>query len=140
MVSTGYMRNVGRPPHQATQNQATFKGLLFSCLERGDAHVKQKMEFSKKLLIADYVILILMILVFFVFSLVGHDTGNCSIVVSAWIAQIAISTGAYYWKAKAENLVKLPLRLLAELPEDMREKSDPNTIIEAVLGIGTHSN
>ena len=139
MVSTGYMRNVGSPPHQATQIQATFKGLLFSRLERGDAHVK-KLEFSKKLLIADYAVLALMITVFFVFSLTGHDTGNCSIVVSAWIAQIAISTGAYYWKAKAENLVKLPLLLLAELPEDMREKSDPNAIIEAVLGIGTHSN
>ena len=108
--------------------------------ERGDAHVKKKMEFSKKLLIADYAVLVLMILVFFAFSLSGHDTSNCSIVVSAWIAQIAVSTGAYYWKAKAENLVKLPLLLLAELPEDMREKSDPNAIIEAVLGIGTHSN
>lgn len=100
----------------------------------------KKLEFSKKLLIADYAVLVLMILVFFAFSLSGHDTSNCSVVVSAWIAQIAISTGAYYWKAKAENLVKLPLLLLAELPEDMREKSDPNTIIEAVLGIGTHSN
>lgn len=107
--------------------------------ERGDAHVK-KLEFSKKLLIADYAVLVLMILVFFAFSVSGHDTSNCSIVVSAWIAQIAVSTGAYYWKAKAENLVKLPLLLLAELPEDMREKSDPNAIIEAVLGIGTHSN
>ena len=113
--------------------------MLFSCLERGDAHVK-KLEFSKKLLIADYAVLALMVIVFFVFSLYGHDTSNCSVVVSAWIAQIAISTGAYYWKAKAENLVKLPLLLLAELPEDMREKSDPNAIIEAVLGIGTHSN
>lgn len=98
------------------------------------------MEFSKKLLIADYVILALMILAFFVFSLLGNDTSNCAIVVGAWIAQIAISTGAYYWKAKAENLVKLPLMLLADLPKDMREKADPNAIIEAVLGIGTNSN
>ena len=100
----------------------------------------KRMEFSKKLLIADYVILALMVIAFFVFSLTGHDTSNCSIVVSAWIAQIAISTGAYYWKAKAENLVKLPLRLLADLPKDMREKADPNAIIESVLGIGTNSN
>ena len=100
----------------------------------------KKLEFSKKLLIADYVVLALMVIGVYVFSLTGHDTSNCSIVVSAWIAQIAISTGAYYWKAKAENLVKLPLLLLAELPKDMREKADPNTIIEAVLGIGTHSN
>ena len=53
----------------------------------------KKMEFSKKLLIADYAILALMVVAFFVFNLNGHDTGNCSIVVSAWIAQVAISTG-----------------------------------------------
>ena len=81
-----------------------------------------------------------MVVAFFVFNLNGHDTGNCSIVVSAWIAQVAISTGAYYWKAKAENLVKLPLLLLAELPKDMRERADPNAIIVAVLGIGTHND
>lgn len=100
----------------------------------------KRIEFSKKLLIVDYVILALLILAFFVFCLLGHDTSNCAIVVGSWIAQIAISTGAYYWKAKAENLVKLPLLLLADLPKDMREKADPNAIIEAVLGIGTNSN
>ncbi len=99
--------------------------------------VNQKLCFSKRLLIADYVILVLLLGGFFVPSL---DTMNWSIVVTAWIAQLAISTGAYYWKAKAENLVKLPLLLLADLPEDMREKSDPNQIIASVLGIGTHNN
>lgn len=96
------------PPHE-----------LFSCLERRDAHVK-KMEFSKQLRIADDAIRALMVAAFFVFSLNGHDTGNCSIVVGAWIAQVAIGTGAYDWKAKAENLVKLPLLLLVELPKDIR--------------------
>ena len=80
----------------------------------------KKMEFSKKLLIADDAILALMVAAFFVFNLNGHDTGNCSIVVSAWIAQVAIGTGAYDWKAKAENLVKRPLLLLVELPKDIR--------------------
>ncbi len=97
------------PPHE-----------LFACLERRDAHVK-KMELRKKLRIADDAILALMVAAFFVFNLNGHDTGNCSIVVSAWIAQVAISTGAYDWKAKAENLVKLPqLLLVVELPKDIR--------------------
>ena len=96
-----------------------------------------KLCFSKKLLIADYAILVLMLAGFFV---PGIDTMNWAIVVIPWIAQIAISTGAYYWKAKAENLVKLPLMLLAQLPEDMRDKSDPNQIIASVLGIGTHNN
>ena len=92
--------------------------------------------FSKKLLMADYVILLLLIALFLVPE---TDKGNLSIVVVAWIAQIAISSGAYYWKAKSENLIKMPLQLLSELPEDMRERADPNQIIASVLGIGSNS-
>lgn len=95
---------------------------------------KRKMCFSKKLLIADYTILILLMLLFL---LPEADKTNLAIVLVAWIAQIAISTGAYYWKAKAENLVKLPIVMLKDIPEDMREKVDPNSIIASVLGIGT---
>ena len=68
------------------------------------------------------------------------NAAEWAIVCGAWIAQVAISTGAYYWKAKSENLVKLPILLLKDLPEDMREKADPNQIIASVLGIGTHNN
>ena len=95
-----------------------------------------KLCFSKKLLIADYAILILLIAVFFI---PGTDQSSLSVVLCAWIAQIAISSGCYYWKAKSENLVKLPISLLADLPEDMRERADPNQIIASVLGIGTNS-
>ena len=95
---------------------------------------KCKMCFSKKLLIADYTILILLLLLFL---LPKADKTNLSIVLVAWIAQIAISTGAYYWKAKAENLVKLPIVMLNDIPADMRERIDPNSIIASVLGIGT---
>lgn len=96
--------------------------------------------FSKKLLIADYVILLLMIIVFFVFTMTGKDTSNCAIVLGAWIAQIAVSSGCYYWKAKSENLITLPIQLLEDLDDEMRAKADPNQIIASVLGIGTHSN
>ena len=98
---------------------------------------KSKLCFSKKLLITDYVILgVLMLL----FLLPDGDKTNLAIVLVAWIAQIAISTGVYYWKAKAENLVKLPIVMLNDIPEDMREKADPNSIIASVLGIGINSN
>jgi hypothetical protein len=95
---------------------------------------KRKMCFSKKLLITDYIILGLLMLLFLV---PDADKTNLAIVLVAWIAQIAISTGAYYWKAKAENLVKLPIVMLNDIPEDMKEKVDPNSIIASVLGIGT---
>ena len=86
--------------------------------------------FSKKLLVVDYLILLCMI-----FAIRGHDTSNCAVVVGAWIAQIAVSSGFYYWKAKAENLLKMPIQLLEDLPEDMKERADPNQIIEAVIGM-----
>lgn len=95
---------------------------------------KRKMCFSKKLLIVDYTILVVLLLLFL---LPDADKTNLAIVLVAWIAQIAISTGAYYWKAKAENLVKLPIVMLNDIPEDMKEKVDPNSIIASVLGIGT---
>lgn len=98
---------------------------------------KCKMCFSKKLLIADYTIFFLLLLLFL---MPDADKTNLATVIVAWIAQLAISTGAYYWKAKAENLVKLPIVMLKDIPEDMRERVDPNSIIASVLGIGTSSN
>ena len=99
--------------------------------------MKKCKEFSKKLLIVDYVILVLLLIGFFV---PGNDTMNWAIIVAAWIAQIAISSGAYYWKSKSENLVKLPIAMLKDIPEDMRERADPNQIIASVMGIGTNNN
>ena len=117
--------------------------VLFSCpkLVKGvfplGKRQRTKMCFSKKLLIADYLILVGMLAMFLV---PNFDTSNWGLIVVAWVAQIAISTGAYYWKAKAENLVKLPIAMLNDIPEDMREKTDPNQIVASVLGIGTHNN
>lgn len=99
-----------------------------------------KKEFGKKLLNRDYLVLGGLILVHVLLSLRGADTTTTGNIIIAWIAQIAISSGCYYWKAKAENLVKLPIFLLRDLPEDMKDKADPNQIIASVLGIGTHNN
>lgn len=96
---------------------------------------KPKLCFSKKLLIADYLLLVLMAGVFVYFTYVGKDTTNCAIVIGAWIAQLAVSSGFYYWKAKCENLVKMPIQMLKDLPEDMKEKADPNQIIASVMGL-----
>ena len=126
------------PKLKNKQLVSNFYRLLFLYLERGGDHVK-KQEFSKKLLIADYAILLLMIVSFFVLSLLNHDTSNCAIIIGAWVAQIAVSSGFYYWKAKSENLIKMPMALLNEMPKDMRERADPNAIIAAVLGIGTNN-
>lgn len=104
-------------------------------IQVGNILDKKKLEFGKKLLIVDYIILLLMTLLFFIFTALNFDTSNFVLILSAWIAQIAISSGCYYWKAKAENLIKLPIYMLENLPEDMKEKADPNQIIASVMGI-----
>lgn len=93
--------------------------------------------FSKKLLVTDYAILAVLLLMQFIPYI---DKTNLTIVTVAWVAQIAISSGCYYWKAKSENLIKLAIQLLKDLPDDMKEKADPNSIITSVLGIGTSNN
>ena len=100
----------------------------------------RRTEYSKKLMDRDYKILAVMLIVEVILIIFDRNVTEWSIATAAWIAQIAISTGAYYWKAKSENLVKLPILLLKDLPEDMRERADPNQIISAVVGIGTHNN
>ena len=96
---------------------------------------EKKICFSKWLLIADYAVLAGLLVWLVVLSNQEKDTTNMAVVIAAWIAQIAVSSGFYYWKAKSENLVKMPIQMLKDLPEDMKEKADPNQIIESVLGI-----
>ena len=91
---------------------------------------EKKMCFSKKLLIAEFMVLGLML--WLKWEDAAHDW---SAEICGWFAVMAVSTGFYYWKAKSENLVKMPIQMLKDLPEDMKEKSDPNQIIASVLGL-----
>lgn len=121
--------------------QSILKRVLFSLHGKGDSDVKtNRLCFSKKLLIADYVILAVMVVALFALIILDRDATEWAVATAAWIAQVGISTGAYYWKAKGENLVKLPMQLLQDLPDDMRERADPNSIIASVMGIGTNNN
>ena len=93
------------------------------------------MTFSKKLLIADYAIFILLLIATLILLKEDHDVTMLGAITSVWGVQLGVSSGFYYWKSKAENLLKLAVQMLKDLPEDMKEKADPNQIIEAVFGI-----
>lgn len=86
-----------------------------------------KVEFSKELLIVDYLILIVLLLCH-IFT--DKDLTN---IIIAWIAQTGISSAAYYWKAKCENRTKVPFKVMESLPEDMREKIDLTQIIISII-------
>lgn len=120
---------------------------------------KKKKGFSKKLLIADYVIAIILLMAFFictyingVYSMntinnlieVGADISMLNmappfnldmfgILLSTWIVQLGVSSGAYYVLIKSEHKMELPIQLLNELPQDVKERVDMTQIITSVL-------
>ena len=88
-----------------------------------------KKEFSKKLLYVDYFIFFLLL----VSALVLRDYFDFSAVIIAWCAQLGVSQTAYYWKAKSENRVKVPIKVIESLPDDIRKELDMTEIITNII-------
>ena len=87
-----------------------------------------KFEFSKKLLIADYLFMIVLLICAGVFREVDFTS-----IAIAWIAQLGISSAAYYWKAKCENRTKVPLTVIESLPPEIRDHIDLTQIITSII-------
>lgn len=88
----------------------------------------KKREFSKLLLIADYLIFLGLLIAAFFFPEVDFVA-----ITIAWIAQLGISSAAYYWKAKNENRSKVPLKVVESLPENIRKELDLTQIVTSII-------
>lgn len=86
------------------------------------------MEFSKILLIVDYLLLIIL----FICAILFPETDFTTIII-AWIAQVGVSSAAYYWKAKTENRTKVPLKVIENMPPDLQNKIDLTQIITSII-------
>lgn len=120
---------------------------------------KKKKGFSKKLLIADYVVAAILMVAFFICVYIngvymmnttnqlinmGMDVSMIAIsppfnldifgvLLGAWIVQLGVSSGAYYVLIKSEHKIELPIQLLNDLPQDVKEQVDITQIITSVL-------
>ena len=120
---------------------------------------KKRKGFSKKLLIADYVIAVIFVAVFFICVYIngnyvmettnkliemGMDVSMVSIappfnldifgvLLGTWIVQLGVSSAAYYVLIKSEHKIELPIQLLEDLPQDIKEQVDATQIITSVL-------
>ena len=88
-----------------------------------------KHEFSKKLLFADYIIFVILVIC----NVMWGSYVDLTTVIVAWVAQLGISSAAYYWKAKSENRVKVPVKVIESLPESVRENLDMTQIITSII-------
>lgn len=120
---------------------------------------KKKKGFSKKMLIADYVIAVILVTVFFACTYIngiytmetmnrliemGVDVSTTTIsppfnldvfgvFLSTWIVQLGVSSGAYYVLIKSEHKMELPMELINNLPQDIKDQVDMTQIITSVL-------
>ncbi len=119
----------------------------------------KKRGFSKNLLIADYVVTVILIVAFFACSIFNGlyimETTNeliatsvdvsmititppfsldgFGVFFSAWIGQLAVSSYAFYAMTKSEHKMELPIQLLENLPDDVKDKVEMTEIITTVL-------
>lgn len=70
-------------------------------------HSRQRMEFSKKILIVAAITNIAVIIFSCVLMWRTFDTSALAYLIPAVAAEVATGTGFYYSKAKAENQIKL---------------------------------
>lgn len=122
-------------------------------------HKTKRKGFSKKLLIADYVIAVALLTAFFICIYInGAYTMNTlnklidmgldvsmtvisppfnldifGVLLGAWIVQLGVSTTAYYVLIKSEHKIELPVQLLNDLPKDIKDQVDVNQVITTVL-------
>lgn len=120
---------------------------------------KKRKGLSKKLLIADYIIAVVLLIAFFICAFIngiytmdtinkliemGMDISTLNItppfnldifgiLLSTWIIQLGVSSGVYYILIKSEHKIELPVQLLNDLPQDIKDKIDVNQIITTVL-------
>ena len=121
--------------------------------------MKKKKGFSKKLLIADYTVTAILVVAFFICvalngiyimdatdkliamgldpSLVTLQTpynlDGFGTFFSAWITQLGVSSYAYYSLVKRERKMEMPMMLLENLPKEIKDQLDMNSIITTVL-------
>lgn len=88
----------------------------------------RKWEFGKKLLALDYSIFIGLIICQLFIRDVDFTTVICT-----YIGQLAIATGAYFWKAKHENRIKIPIKIIKSLPKEIRDQLNITEIIVASI-------
>lgn len=116
-------------------------------------------EFSKKLLFADYIIAITLIVGFFICVVLNgsyakelctsminsgidisyssipqlYNLDGFGILLGSWILQLGVSSGAYYMMSKSDHKIQLPMAMLNTMPDEIKSQLDMNQIITTVL-------
>lgn len=87
--------------------------------------MKKKMETSKKIILASYVMAIILSLIVVIGTFIGYEVSNITTIASLAWAEVAASNVWYFKKAAKENVPKV----IASMPEEFREQVDINLLL-----------
>lgn len=79
---------------------------------------RQKMEFSKKLLIASFTFVVIITIFSMAMVIITGDVSSLEFLIVSAFAELATASGFYYSKAKAENRIKLRKQYGADIYND----------------------
>lgn len=81
----------------------------------------KKFEFSKVILIMVYATAVIFTGILAWLAYLGIDiSAVANVILSIW-GLVSVAVGFYYWKAKAENLMKIAKEMPQEIIEDLDE-------------------
>ncbi len=113
--------------------------------------------FSKKLLIFDYIIMVILLGILIICTVINgvyiqnitqeilnnrmdismvsvpFDISTLVTICSVWAAQLAVSSGSYYILIRSDHKIEYPIRMIGELPEDIKDRVDYDNLIANVL-------
>ena len=86
---------------------------------------KKKMETSKKIMWASYIITVTLTAIVVVGSLMGQDMGNVTTLAALAWGEVAVCNHAYMSKSAKENVPKI----ISSLPKFFQEQVDVNQLL-----------
>ena len=86
---------------------------------------KNRIETSKKIILASYIIAIILSIIVVIGTFLGVDVSNITTITSLAWAELGASNIYYYKKAAKENVPKV----IASMPEEFREQIDINQLL-----------
>lgn len=81
----------------------------------------KNLEFSKLLLIIAFINANVISLIIAILSLLDKSTTDLAQIALAVWALVNVATGLYFWKAKAENLIKIGKTIPKEMIKDLEK-------------------
>ena len=86
---------------------------------------KQRIETSKKIILASYVIAIILTIIVIIGTFMGYEVSNITTLASLSYAELSFSNVWYYKKAAKENVPKI----LGSLSKELWEQIDINQLL-----------